>query len=87
MFSDPNRLNDAIHKIPFFFEQMNTGGLSPLSEQQADALPVMRPTYTFCDHGANINSNEFATERLMLVLRNCIRYLGLRNGEKAPVYY
>lgn len=53
----------------------STRRLRPFSEQQTDALAVMRPADALCDRGAHIDRHQLLAQVLVLLLWNCVRDL------------
>lgn len=44
----------------------------PFSKEETDALAVVCPTNTFCDHRTNINGDKLFAQALMFVLWNTV---------------
>lgn len=70
----PAALEDTFPGIPVP-KHMDTSGFGPLSKQQADTFPVVCSANALRNHGANINSNKLAADRLVLILWDSIRDL------------
>lgn len=56
-------------------EYLDASCLSPFSKEKTDAFPVVRPTNTLCNCGANINGDKLFAQVLMLFLWNGVRDL------------